>query len=69
MRRSLFLTRFPYGVALFPSMSVCDYLVMIQIMESLGVLHELREAGAVDGDRVLVGEHEIVLAEPPDNLG
>lgn len=38
-------------------------------MESLGVLQELREEGAVDGDLVLVGEKEIALAEPPENLG
>lgn len=40
-----------------------------QVMESLGVLRELREAGALDGDRVMVGESEIVIAEPPENLG
>lgn len=38
-------------------------------MESLGVLQELRDEGAVDGDMVLVGEKEIALAEPPMNLG
>lgn len=38
-------------------------------MESLGVVLELREAGAVDGDIVVVGDMEIALAEPPDNLG
>lgn len=38
-------------------------------MESLGVLDELREAGAVDGDAILVGDMEIALAEPPENLG
>lgn len=42
---------------------------MIQVMESLGVLQELRDEGAVDGDRVLVGDREIVVAEPPENLG
>jgi len=39
------------------------------VMESLGVLQELRAEGAVDGDTVLVGEQEITLAEPPENLG
>lgn len=37
-------------------------------MESLGVLEELREAGAQDGDMVLVGEMEIALEEPPESL-
>eukprot|EP00752_Nemacystus_decipiens_P008108 g7248.t1 len=41
----------------------------LKVMESLGVLRELREEGAADGDLVLVGEKDIVLAEPPENLG
>lgn len=40
-----------------------------QVMESLGVLQELREAGAVYGDIVLVADREIKLAEPPANVG
>lgn len=47
---------------------LCGSMVIIQVMESLGVLQELREAGAVDGDRVLVGEREIVVSEPPEYL-
>lgn len=42
---------------------------LFQVMESLGILEELREAGATDGDMILVGETEIALAEPPENLG
>ena len=38
-------------------------------MESLGVLHELREAGAVNGDVIVVADKEITLAEPPANVG
>lgn len=38
-------------------------------MESLGVLQELRDEGAADGDVLLVGEKELALAEPPENLG
>lgn len=44
------------------------YFCSCQVMESLGVLQELREEGAADGDVVLVGEQEIALAEPPANL-
>lgn len=44
-------------------------LVALQVMESLGVLDELREAGAKEGDIVLVGDMEIALTEPPENLG
>lgn len=32
-------------------------------------MQELREEGAADGDLVLVGEKEIALADPPENLG
>lgn len=38
-------------------------------MESLGVLQELQEAGALYGDIVLVADREIKLAEPPANVG
>ena len=38
-------------------------------MELLGVLQELRDEGALNGDVVLVGDREITLAEPPENLG
>lgn len=44
-------------------------LFVSQVMESLGVLRELRDEGAANGDIVLVGEKEIALAEPPENLG
>ncbi|CAN0283300.1 unnamed protein product [Ectocarpus sp. 4 AP-2014] len=40
----------------------------LKVMESLGVLQELRKEGAADGDVILVGEKEIALAEPPANL-
>lgn len=39
-----------------------------QVMESLGVLQELQEAGAVYGDIALVGDREIKLVEPPANV-
>ncbi|CAM9920455.1 unnamed protein product [Ascophyllum nodosum] len=41
----------------------------LKVMESLGVLHELREAGAVNGDVIVVADKEITLAEPPANVG
>lgn len=58
-----------------PYMTVPLYLYMTvplylhKVMESLGVLQELREEGAANGDLVLVGEKQIALAEPPENLG
>ncbi|CAM9518893.1 unnamed protein product [Laminaria digitata] len=41
----------------------------LKVMESLGVLQELRDEGALIGDTILVGDREIALAEPPENLG
>lgn len=54
-------------LSLYPYMTVPLYLH--KVMESLGVLQELREEGAANGDLVLVGEKQIALAEPPENLG